>query len=170
MKEKILAFVHNLLIYDYILFGAAFTLFLLFIILAVLLQKRVALAIFFVLFGFTILLLTPTLGYIELHKYLFKNSTKLISQKKLTFVDAIVVHGTISNESKFDFQECRVRATVYKATSNKLKNYIYRLKPLKHTTLILHDIPKGVTREFKMFVEPFRYSKEYNLTLGADCR
>ena len=170
MKEKILTFVHNLLIYDYILFGAAFTLFILFIILAILLRKRLALAIFFVLFGFATLLLGPTLGYIELHKYLFQNSIKLISQKKLTFVDAIVVHGTLSNESKFDFKECRVSATVYKATSNKLKNYIYKLKPLKRSTLVLHNIPKGTTQEFKMFVEPFRYSKEYNLTLGADCR
>ena len=170
MKEKILTFVHNLLIYDYILFGAAFTLFILFIILAVLLRKRLVLAIFFVLFGFATLLLGPTLGYIELHKYLFQNSTKLISQKKLTFVDAIVVHGTLSNESKFDFKECKVRATVYKSTSNELKNYIYKLKPLKRSTLVLHNIPKGTTQEFKMFVEPFRYSKEYNLTLGADCR
>ena len=170
MKEKILAFVHHLLIYDYILFGVAFTLFLLFIILAILLRNRLGIAIFFVLFGFTSLVAGPTVGYIELHKYLFKNSTKLISQKKLNFVDAIVVHATLSNESKFNFTECKVIATVYKSTSNKLKNYIYKIKPLKRSALILHDIPKGTTREFKLFVEPFRYSKEYNLTLGASCR
>ena len=170
MKEKILAFVHNLLVYDYILFGAAFTLFILFIILAILLRKRLALAIFFVFFGFGILLVGPTLGYIELHKYLFKNSTKLISQKKLHFVDAIVVHGTVTNESKFAFKECKVVATVYKSTPNKYKNYIYKLKPLKRSTFVVRDIPKGSTREFKMFVEPFVYSKEYNLTLGASCR
>lgn len=170
MKEKILAFVHHFLIYDYILFGVAFTLFLLFIILAILLRNRLGIAIFFVLLGFTFLIAGPTVGYIELHKYLFKNSTKLISQKKLNFVDAIVVHATLSNESKFNFTECRVVATVYKSTSNRLKNYIYKIKPLKHSALILHNIPKGTTREFKLFVEPFRYSKEYNLTLGASCR
>ena len=170
MKEKIIAFVHNLLVYDYILFGAAFTLFILFIILALVLRQRVGVAIFFVFLGFGILLSAPTLGYIELHKYLFKNSTKLISQKKLHFVDAIVVHGTVTNESKFAFDECRVVASVYRYTPNKLKNYIYKLKPLKRSTFVLYDIPKGATKEFKMFVEPFRYSREYNLTLGADCR
>ena len=170
MKEKILAFVHHLLVYDYILFGAAFTLFILFIILAILLRNKLGVAIFFVLFGFSILLLGPTIGYIELHKYLFKNSTKLISQKKLHFVDAIVVNGTITNESKFSFQECKIVASVYKSTQNQIKNYIYKLKPLKRSVLVVHDIPKGGTQEFKMFVEPFRYSKEYNLTLGASCR
>jgi len=170
MKEKILAFVHNLLIYDYMLFGAAFVLFLLFIILAILVQKRLGLAVFFILLGLSILLLSPTLGYLELHKYLFKNSTKLISQKKLTFVDAIVVHGRLTNESKFNFKECIVKATVYKVTPSKLKNYIFRLKPMKEAILVLNNIPKGTTQEFKMFVEPFTYSKEYNLTVGADCR
>ena len=170
MKEKIIAFVHNLLVYDYILFGVAFTLFILFTILAILLRNRVGVAIFLFLFGIIILFAGPTLGYIELHKYLFKNSTKLISQKKLHFVDAIVVHGTVTNKSKFQFKECKIVATVYKSTSNKFKNYIYKLKPLKRSIYVLHDIPKGATREFKMFVEPFVYSKEYNLTLGANCR
>ena len=170
MREKIIAFVHHLLIYDYILFGISFTLFLLFIILAILLKNRFAIAIFFVLFGFTLLVAGPTVGYIELHKYLFKNSTKLVSQKKLNFVDAVVVHGILTNESKFDFKECKVVASIYKFTSNRLKNYIYKIKPFKHGSIILNDIPKGMTKEFKLFVEPFKYSKEYNLTLGASCR
>ena len=170
IKEKIFAFVHNLLVYDYILFGVSFTLFLLFVILAILLRNRFGLALFSVLLGFTFLVAGPTVGYLELHKYLFKNSTKLISQKRLHFVDAIVVDAKITNESKFDFKECDVVATVYKSTSNRWKNYIYKIKPLTHALLVLHDIPKGTTKEFKLFVEPFRYSKEYNLTLGASCR
>ena len=170
IREKIIAFVHHLLIYDYILFGVAFTLFLLFIILAILLRNRFGIAIFCVLLGFTFLVGGPTIGYIELHKYLFKNSTKLISQKRLHFVDAILVRGSLRNESKFNFTECEVITTVYKSTSNRLKNYIYKIKPLKRSALILHDIPKGTTKKFKLFVEPFKYSKEYNLTLGASCR
>jgi len=170
MREKILAFFHNLLLYDYVLFGVSFTLFILFIILAVLLRNRFGIALFSVLLGFSFVVAGPTVGYIELHKYLFRNSTKLISQKRLHFVDAIVVQGKLSNESQFDFKECKVIATVYKSTSSRWKNYIFRIKPLTHAILVLQNIPKGVTREFKLFVEPFRYSKEYNLTLGASCR
>lgn len=169
MKAKISAFVHNLLIYDYILFGAVFALFILFIILAVLVRKRLGFALFFLLFGFVILVAGPTVGYFQMHKYLFKNTTKLISEKKLNFVQAIVVHGELKNESRFYFNKCEVTANVYKLTSNKWKNYIFRLKPFQHSTLIIHDIPKGSSREFKLFVEPFRYSKEYNLTLEASC-
>jgi len=51
MKAKISAFVHNLLIYDYILFGAVFALFILFIILAVLVRKRLGFALFFFFLG-----------------------------------------------------------------------------------------------------------------------
>ncbi|WP_457745331.1 DUF2393 domain-containing protein [Sulfurimonas sp.] len=170
MKEKIILFIHNLILYDYLLFGSTFALFILFILLAIVLRNRVGIALFFILFGFAILLLTPTVGYLKMHEYLFKNFVVLTSQKQLNFVNAIVLKGTLSNESRFDFKECRVTATVYKFTSNKFKNYIFRLKPLKKSALFLEDIPKGTTREFKMFVEPFRYSKEYNISLGASCK
>jgi hypothetical protein len=170
MKAKIVTFVHNLLIYDYILFGAVFALFILFLILSILLRRRLGIALFFLLFGFTVLIAGPTLGYIEMHKYLFKNSVELVSQKRLTFVKAIVVHGVVKNESKFHFQECKVTASVYKLTPNRWKNYIFRLKPLKKSILVIHDIPKKTSKEFKLFVEPFSYSKDYNISLGANCR
>lgn len=170
MKEKITAFVHHLLIYDYILFGSAFALFLLFIILAILLRNRLGIALFFVLFGFATLLLAPTLGYIQMHKYLFKNKTELLSYKQLHFVKAVVVKGEVTNKSKFNFKECRVTAKIYKFSSKRLKNYIYKLKPLKKSSILVYNIDRNSTREFKFIVEPFSYSKDYNITLGADCR
>ena len=170
MKAKIVTFIHHLLIYDYILFGAVFALFVLLLILAIVLRERLGIALFFVLLSFTLLLLGPTLGYIEMHKYLFKNETKLLSQQKLHFVDAIVVHGALTNESKFDFKECVVQASAYRVTKNKIKNYIFRLKPLRTNRIILKDIAKGVTRDFKLFIEPFRYSKEYSVALQGSCR
>ncbi|WP_297442814.1 DUF2393 domain-containing protein [Sulfurimonas sp.] len=170
MKEKITAFIHNLLIYDYILFASAFALFILFIILAVLLRRKLGLALFFLLFGFATLVLGPTIGYIEMHKYLFKNSTQVLSQKKLNFVEAIVVKGKITNESKFNFKKCKVTASVFKTSTNKLKNYVYKLKPLKKMSIFEYDIPKGETKEFKIIVEPFSYARDYNLSLKASCK
>jgi len=170
MKEKITAFINHLLVYDYILFGSAFALFLLFIILAILLRNRLGVALFFVLFGFSTLLLAPSFGYIQMHKYLFKNTTELISYKQLSFVPAVVVKGKLTNDSKFNFKECKVTATVYKYTSNKLKNYVYKLKPFKKSSMLVRNIERNSTQEFKFIVEPFSYSKDYNITLGASCR
>ena len=31
-------------------------------------------------------------------------------------------------------------------------------------------IKKGQTREFKIIVEPFTYEKDFNISLGADCK
>jgi predicted membrane protein len=170
MKEKLLAFIDGLIVYDYILFGVSFILFILFIILALLLRKRLFIALFFVLLGFATLMLGPTLGYMQMHKYLFKNSTKILSQKKLNFVEAVVVKATLTNESKFDFSECKITAKVYKVSKNKYKNYLFKLKPLKKMSILEYDLPKGQTRELKIIIEPFKYKKDYNISLGAECK
>lgn len=81
MKEKIDAFIQGLIVYDYILFGSVFILFILFIVLSLLSKRKVGISVFFVLLSFSILLLGPTLGYIKMHQSLFKNSVELISQK-----------------------------------------------------------------------------------------
>ena len=170
MKPKITAFIEGLISYDYALFAGSFTLFILFIILGILLRKKLFLAIFFILLAFSILLIGPTVGYVKLHEYLFKNSTELISQKRLEFTKAIVVKGTLTNESKKNFQSCTITASVYKVTSNKYKNYLKKLKPFKKMSIIEEDIAVSQTREFKIIVEPFTYNRDYNISLGADCK
>ena len=170
IKEKITAFINELVIYDYILFGSLFALFLLFIILAIVLRKKVAFSIFLILLSFSILILGPTLGYIKMHQYLYKNSCELLSQKRLSFTPAIVVNGTITNESKFDFSSCKITASVYKSSKNIVKKYIYPLKPLKKMSILQENILKGETQEFKIIVEPFTYSKDYNISIKASCK
>ena len=73
MKLKIQNFIDGLIPYDYILFGSVLALFVLFIVLAILLRKKITLAIFLVLLAFATFLLGPTLGYVAMHKFLFKN-------------------------------------------------------------------------------------------------
>ena len=170
MKEKLLTFIDGLIMYDYILFGVSFTLFILFIILALLLRRKLILAVFILLLGFATLVLGPTLGYLQMHKYLFKNSVHVISQKKLNFVQAVILKGTVTNESKFDFSECKITAEVYKVTKNKYKNYLFRLKPFMKMSIIQRDLPKGQTREFKIIIEPFQYQKDFNVSVGANCK
>ena len=170
MKAKINAFIDGLIIYDYVLFGSAFVLFILFIILGLVLRKKLGLAIFLILLGFGILFIAPTFGYKQMHTYLFKNTTTLISQKKLSFTEAIVVKGSLTNESKFNFSRCKITANVHKVSKNKYRNYLLQFKTMKKMSIVEEGIEKGETRNFKIIVEPFSYSRDYNITLGAKCK
>ncbi|MDF1874759.1 DUF2393 domain-containing protein [Sulfurimonas sp. SAG-AH-194-I05] len=170
MKGQMTAFIKGLIMYDYVLFGAAFVLFVLFIILGLVLRKKMGIAIFFILLAFSTLLLAPTYGYITMHEQLFKNKLMLVSEKKLEYTEAIVVKGTIENTSKFHFKSCKITANVHKLSKNKYRNYIYQFKTIKKMSIVQENIPKGTSRTFKIIVEPFRYSKKYTITLGAKCK
>ncbi len=170
MKSKITAFLNDLITYDYILFGSVFGLFLLFVILGIVLRRKVVLAIFLIILSFIILFVGSTLGYVKMHEYLFKNSVEMLSQKRLNFTEAVVVKGKLINESNYHFKECKVTASAIKRTKNELKNFIYAFKPIRKMSIVEHDISIGEIREFKIIVEPFTYLKDYNISLGASCK
>lgn len=170
MTDIITKFIHQLIIYDYILFGSLLALFLLFIILGIILRNRVGIAIFFIIFAFTTLIVGSTFGYIKMHEYLFKNTTSIISQKKLTFTQAVVVYAKVTNNSNRDFKSCKITAAAHKVSGNKIKDYILKFKPISKMSIIENDIQKGQEREVKFIIEPFTYKYDFNITVGADCR
>ena len=163
-------FISNLIAYDYILFSSVFVLFILFIILGIVLRKKPLLAVLCILIAFTTFIVGPTYGYIKMHEILFKNSTSVTSQKELTFTNAIVLKGTLTNESERDFQSCEITASAYKVSSNALKNYLYKLKPFKNMSIVEEDIEMSQTIAFKIIIEPFTYERDYNISIGADCK
>jgi len=170
MKEKIQTFINGLISYDYMLFGGVFLLFLILIILSIVLRKKLGLSIFFMLFSFITLFVGPVIGYPVMHKLLFKNKITLISQKKLSFTPAVIVHGSIENSSNFDFKSCKITASVLKSSKNNFRRYLYSFKPLKKKTIIKLDIPKGKTKIFKIIIEPFKYKRDINISLKASCK
>jgi len=170
MKEKITTFINGLIVYDYILFGGVFIIFIALIIISKILRKRIGLAIFLVLLSFSILFLGPSAGYIVMHKYLYKNSIKILSQKQLHFTDAIVLKGELINNSKFDFKSCKITVDVHKSSKNRVKNFLYQFKTLKKVSMLKYDIKKDSSINFKMFIEPFTYKKSYNLSIKANCK
>ncbi len=170
MKENITAFINGLIPYDYALFGGVFLLFIIFIIIGLMLRHKIILSLLFILLAFTTLLVGPTVGYIKMHEYLYKNSLTLTSQKHLQFSKAVVVYGTLTNESKKYFKVCKITANVYAVTSNKYKNYLKKLKPFQKMSILEKDIAVGEIRKFKIIVEPFTYNRDYNISLGADCK
>ncbi|MBL0709284.1 MAG: DUF2393 family protein [Sulfurimonas sp.] len=170
MQEKITAFINDLIIYDYLLFGASIALFMLFMLIGIALRRKIFLAMLFILLSFLILILAPTIGYIKMHEYLFKNSVELSSQKQLTFTKAVVIKGRLTNNAKRNFSSCTITAKAHKVTSNKLKNFLYSYRSFKEGSILLQNIEIGQMQEFKMFLEPFSYSKKYEISLGASCK
>ena len=160
----------NLIPYDYILFGVSFSLFVLFIILGILLRNKTLISVFFLLIAFVTIILGPTLGYSKMHEYLFKNEVIIISQKKLSFIKAIVVQAKLTNTSKTNFGICKVHFEAYKVSGNSIKDYIYKFKPLRQMSILKYDITKGSTIDVKAILEPFTYSKDYNISVKASCR
>lgn len=170
MSEKINAFIHDLVLYDYILFGGALFLFILFIILGIVARGKTYIAIPLILIAFTTLIAGPTLGYIEMHNYIYKNETLITNQKKLTFTKAIVLNGSVKNDSNINFKRCKITVKVYKSTGSEIKDFIFRFKPINKMTIIKDNIVINEKREFKMIIEPFTYLKKYSLSAEADCR
>lgn len=168
--QTVSEFIKNLIIYDYILFGSLLALFLLFIVLGIVFRHKLALALFFIFFAFGLLVGGATFGYVAMHDYLFKNETTLLNQKKLSFTQAAVVYGTLKNVSKKDFKSCKVSATAYSVSGNVLKDYVRTLKPIAKMSIVEENIPVGEEREIKIIIDPFTYSGDYNVTLGADCK
>ena len=170
MTEKITIFLNGLITYDYILFGGVFTLFLLLIILGIMQRDKIVLALFLIVSSFIILSVGSIVGYIQMHNYLFKTTSSITSQKKLTYSQAVVVYGVVKNTSELDFKSCKITANAYKVTGNALKDYLFKFKPFKKMSILEHDILKGDEREFKVILEPFTYAKDYNISIGANCR
>ena len=170
MKEKLLTFVHALSVYDLIYFGVVFLVFIILIIFTLLLRKHLTIALFILLVAILEVALGPTLGFDYFHNWLFKNSIHITKAKKLHFVEAVVIEGNFKNESRFNFKSCKLTATIYKETHNKFKNLVLRLKPIKSATLTLKDIPKGADANFKFLIEPFRYKKDFNVTVEGMCK
>ena len=170
MKEKILLILHSLSVYDYVYFGSIFILFLLFIILTLLLREKITLAMLMLLIALVDISLGPTLGYSYFHSTLYKNQITIKKAKKLTFVQAVVIEGELTNKSKFYFKECKIEASILKDTHNKYKNLIFKLKPIKTDILTIKDIPQGKSVSFKFLIEPFKYKKDFNVSVSGVCK
>ena len=170
ITDRLSSFIEELIPYDYVLFGVSFSLFVLFVILGILLRQKTFISILLFIIGFSIIIFGPTLGYIKMHEYLFKNEVSIVSQKKLTFTKAVVVEGKLTNISNTNFSICKINFEAYKVSGNSIKDYIYKFKPLKRMSILKYDITKGQTIDVKAILEPFTYTKDYNVSIKASCR
>lgn len=171
MKTKIIDFINHLLIYDYFLFGGVILLFILLLLVAVVVREKIALAVVFVVLAFLVLTVGSFAGYKTMHHYLFKHKVVLTETRGLEFTEALLIRGEVTNLSKRTFSECTFQAGVYKVTHNRYLDPFYPYMPFKkHSWVLKETIKPGESVSFKFFVEPFRYTKDYNTTIKADCK
>lgn len=170
MNQKITAFIDGLILQDYILFGGSVLLFFLLLVLAIVLRRKMGAALLLIFLAFGALTLGPSLGYVKMHDFLFSNDTAIREVKELEFTEALIVWGDLNNTSKRNFTACAITAKVYKVANNPLLDTLYPLNPFKKMTILTEEIGVGESRPFKIIVEPFTYSKEYNVSVGAECR
>ncbi len=171
MKHQINNFLAGLVTYDYIFFAAVALLFILLLVLAVVLRNRLTLAVLIILFAFIELILGSTLGYKSMHAYLYKAELEVTEFKALEFTDALVLKGTLTNASKLPFTHCDVTAGAYKVSGNSLLDMLYPLNPFAKASIVVkQDLAVGESVDYKIIIEPFTYSNEYNITTGVRCR
>ncbi|MCK9371666.1 MAG: DUF2393 domain-containing protein [Sulfuricurvum sp.] len=171
MKALIQDFIARLIIYDYLLIGGVVVLFIILLLLAILIRHKMRLAIFLVILAFGLLTAGSVWGYMALHHYLFQHTILLNEVKALEFTEALLIKGDLNNTSQRPFHECTITAKVYKVSHNKLIDPIYPYIPFKKNTLTMaEEILPGHSASFKLFIEPFRYAKDYNVTVKGECR
>lgn len=156
--------------YDYVLFGVSGSLFLVILFLAILLRNKVGLSLLLVLLSFVILIAGPIVGYNYIHGSIYKTKVTELSIKQLEFSQAVVIKGTLTNLGKENFKKCKVSSSAYKGATNFLEELVFPLKPFMKRSIVKEEqIEINESIDFKLMLEPFTYSKEYNISLKVDC-
>ncbi len=170
LRSTLESFIATLHTYDYILFGISGALFLLILLLAIVLRKKVGLSLFLVLLSFIIIIAGPTLGYQYIHATLYKTELTDLTIKRLEFSEAVVIKGTLTNLGKQSFNRCKISAKAYRGADNFLEELVLPLKPFQKMSILKEEkIDINNSIDFKMILEPFTYSKEYNISINVDC-
>lgn len=170
LKANLQAFVSTLHDYDYIMFGAVGALFLLLLLLAIVLRKRTITSLVLVLFALIIVVSGPIAGYAYVHSAVYKTEISELQVKKLEFTEALVIKGKLQNLGKQAYHKCTVSANAYKGASNFFEEMVYPLKPFQKVSILLEeDLNITQSLDFKLVMEPFTYSDEYNISMKANC-
>ena len=170
LKTSLQSLITTFHTYDYILFGASALLFLLLIILAIVLHQKTVLSLILILIAFTTLVAGPIFGYNYVHSTLYKTEISDLHIKKLEFSQAVVIKGRLTNLGKQSYTKCKISSKAYKGATNFLEEIVLPFKPfIKMSILKTDTIDVNQSIDFKMILEPFTYSKEYNISIKASC-
>lgn len=170
LKDSIRSFVETLIIYDYILFAISGALFIIILLLAILLRNKTKLSLILILLSLSIIGILPAYGYNMIHSIIFKTYLSELMIKKLEFTPALVIKGNLTNIGQKPFKKCTIESKVIKKSTNFIEEIANPLKPIRKMSMVTtENLDINDTIEFKMIIEPFTYSNEYNVTVESSC-
>ncbi|HIC43387.1 MAG TPA: DUF2393 domain-containing protein [Sulfurimonas sp.] len=163
-------FIETLHVYDYILFALSGSIFLTLLFLAILIRDKIRPSLLLILLSFIILIAGPIIGYQFIHSTLYKTKISELSIKKLEFSQAVVIKGILTNLGKQSFKKCKISSSAYKGANNFVEEIIFPLKPFIKESIVKDDIIDiNDSIKFKLLLEPFTYTNEYNISIKVNC-
>ncbi len=171
IRLKLFTYLHSLTIYDYVAFGWLLFLITIILVLIVLLaRKKPKLAIWMTLLTLILIIAGPFGIKYFLDKSVRKVELLDTNITKLHYAQSLIITGKLKNSGKVKLQRCFISATVFQTFRNKYKNMLFRLKPLRKKTIFLEEnLSKGDKKGFKIVIDHFNYSRDFNTTLHAEC-
>ncbi len=171
LKTALILYTHNFTFYDYIAYGWLFLTFLIFVIFSILISKKSSVLSFLsFLLSLILILAGPFILKYILDKNIRTVKIEHINIQKLHFSDTLIIDFTIKNNSKVNFKECFVKLKIYKPSKNKYKNLLNQLKPIKFKPILYNDtIKTDSSVEKRVVLDNFRYGKDINVSIDANC-
>ena len=172
LKLSFLTYLKNLGLYDYLAFGWLVLLFLLMIVLAIVIAKRSSalslLMIVIALFGFVLM---PFVIQTKLNQTQRTTETHITLVKKLMFSESLIVEGDVTNLSQKTFQKCLIQTTIIPQTELEgFRAWLLTLKPITNQSIMVYEtLAPNDSKHVQVVFEDFRYSKDVNATLKAEC-
>lgn len=177
MVERLIAnitdFVMSYTIHDFIGLVAAFLLFILTLTFTILFKNSF---LKFLMFLITIsILLTAPIGIkIVMDKTIRASEINITEQKRLAFVDTLIIDGSVKNIGLINFKNCKIKATIVKENLHPALKYLFKyLQPLYYKVENLQfqsNLNVGESRDFRLTLDNFLKTEKYELMLDTECR
>ncbi len=156
--------------YDYVGIALGFIVFIFFFMFAVVVRKKILLFIFVMFLALLTPFLTPFAIKYVMNEYVKKSKLEITLNKRLKFVDAIMIEGNITNVGIMPYKKCQVEAKYWVKGSNIITEYANRFKPYKIEKRIFSKfLDTNESFEFEILVENFKLKDGYSYLYSAEC-
>jgi quinol-cytochrome oxidoreductase complex cytochrome b subunit len=170
-KSHLITYINHFTVYDYVAYAWLILIFFLTILLSIFIAKKSPIcSILIFLVSLALLFVAPFVIKSYLDDYLRPTQNKTILVKKLTFSDALVVTGEITNTSKIDYSTCSIDISVLKHENSYIKNIVSKLKPLRKKTISINELLEvNTTKELRVVFDNYTYNKDVNVSINSQC-
>lgn len=172
IREIVLFYSTHLYLVDYMLILFIFFLFTGVSLLCVFLRHRPVIALFIIALNLIFCFIIYIFGFKIIDYEARSRTLEIISQKILYTSGDLVVDFNISNTSKHDFKDCKIKTKIFKNVSPK-DNFINRYKdkliPYRQKSAEVKNLKKNTTQFQRVTFENFQYENNFTIHLSSEC-